>query len=1092
MNAYVKAEFRAIQSSLGAKISSQFFNYDRNGNRLGLSQYDLVPAYTFSTDQYGSPLPQVPSGATLIRSTANTFARNAGASIDADPQTRCSNAADDAQGYWHELETAPGAAAKLDSPASMQISDLNGIRARTEYTYDNALTTGNPTKETSWDSTMGAYSNPLSPSNSISTSHTYDAGGNVTSTTDPNGVATSYAYGNPFSCPSADGTRFANPFSMTKAGLTTQFRWDCGVALPTYTVDPNGVTTKRTYDNLGRTTLLQEAWTLGTERQTLISYNETAVDPKVPLIVTTSKDLTTTGDLLYITTQKFDQRGQAAMQQVGDATTQHLGPVVYGGASYEATANPQFATADATAGWARTTRDTMGRPNRVDYFAGGTPPFPWGNNPSLTASATTNYNGYSTTIIDENFNVRQQIVDGAGRLASVTEDPTSSHQTTLPILNYLTSYQYDFHDNLTAACQNGQFVNGVCQSSQTARSFTYSSLGRLLTVTNPESGQTNYTYDQNGNLLTKRDARVTVTTFAFDNLNRLRSKTYSDGTATATYCYGDDATNQTVTRGAGSNALSVAWSCQGAPSGATNYLLQRLTKVAGDQSQTQYTQYDPLGNIKVSQQTTSNPNSATYPFSSYMYNTHGLLTSMALPSGRTLSWTYDTSVRPIGVSGVFTGTGTTTYASVPVGGFWPNAAIKTLKLAGNNLTQSSVYDSRLRPMSLSVTSSTASDTLGYSWNANGNLQQETINNSQNPLTLTQTFAYDSINRLISVNESGGSNEWNQAYGYDPWGSRSLLVPTSNFVPYSGVTPQASPPVLGQTVMGPFTNNRVNGAGYDAAGNETGRNKSIWVHGPHELAKKVLHKKMSVRDENRHLDVKREVNFRMSKLIERYRVEYGSKKKSADREKSILDGIGKELGHLFVREVDGSAVHGWYRGLTEKRELSAGTAVRHFNVMHHMMKKAATIWSKETGIDRNPADQVEVFRPDDQRERYLSIEEMKSLKTALDAKVYRVGTRDINRTFYRLRAIALIALTTGMRMAEIFGLTWSDLRYGEGLIAVCAKLKGGRIRYVPLTPELAGELRKYPAVLGEEHLFPPKTDAKGERQRVEKSFATILN
>src|SRR5690348_12626674 len=59
---------------------------------------------------------------------------------------------------------------------------------------------------------------------------------------------------------------------------------------------------------------------------------------------------------------------------------------------------------------------------------------------------------------------------------------------------------------------------------------------------------------------------------------------------------------------------------------------------------------------------------------------------------------------------------------------------------------------------------------------------------------------------------------------------------------------------------------------------------------------------------------------------------------------------------------------------ERHGLSAGTAVRHFNVMHHMMGKAAMIWSKETGIDRNPADEVELRRPNDQRERYLSAEE----------------------------------------------------------------------------------------------------------------------
>jgi integrase len=47
----------------------------------------------------------------------------------------------------------------------------------------------------------------------------------------------------------------------------------------------------------------------------------------------------------------------------------------------------------------------------------------------------------------------------------------------------------------------------------------------------------------------------------------------------------------------------------------------------------------------------------------------------------------------------------------------------------------------------------------------------------------------------------------------------------------------------------------------------------------------------------------------------------------------------------------------------------------------------------------------------------------------------------------------------MRAAEIFGLRWPDVMYNEGLIAVRAKLKGGKMRYVPMPPELAGELRR---------------------------------
>ena len=279
--------------------------------------------------------------------------------------------------------------------------------------------------------------------------------------------------------------------------------------------------------------------------------------------------------------------------------------------------------------------------------------------------------------------------------------------------------------------------------------------------------------------------------------------------------------------------------------------------------------------------------------------------------------------------------------------------------------------------------------------------------------------------------------------------------------------------------------------YEIRWREGGRNKSLTVHGAFELAKKILRKKMSNRDENRHLDVKREINFRMSELIDCYIKHYGRKKRSADREKSILEGIRAELGRMFVREVDGVAVQRWYENLTGIRDLSPGTAVRHFNVMHHMMEKASTIWSKETGLERNPADQVELRRPDDARERYLSADELRRFKDALDEKQLRKGTKDVNRTTRRMRLIVLIALTTGMRASEIFGLHWQDVMYGEGLLAVRAKLKGGKMRYVPLLPELAAELKRYPVVISEDRIFPPRKGAHGARRRLEGSFEDLL-
>ena len=124
--------------------------------------------------------------------------------------------------------------------------------------------------------------------------------------------------------------------------------------------------------------------------------------------------------------------------------------------------------------------------------------------------------------------------------------------------------------------------------------------------------------------------------------------------------------------------------------------------------------------------------------------------------------------------------------------------------------------------------------------------------------------------------------------------------------------------------------------------EGGRNKSLRVRGSAELARKIERKKMSARDENRHLDVKREINYRMSGLIDRYLTHYGNKKLSADREKSILEGIRTELGRTFVREVDGVAVQRWYENVTGIHGLAANTTVRHFNVMHHMIEKTSTL------------------------------------------------------------------------------------------------------------------------------------------------------
>ena len=74
-------------------------------------------------------------------------------------------------------------------------------------------------------------------------------------------------------------------------------------------------------------------------------------------------------------------------------------------------------------------------------------------------------------------------------------------------------------DNLLTTTQGGQ-----------VRSFVYSSLGRLLSTTNPESGKTTYTYYDNGLARRQTDARGRWSEAAYDALHRITQRTYSDGT----------------------------------------------------------------------------------------------------------------------------------------------------------------------------------------------------------------------------------------------------------------------------------------------------------------------------------------------------------------------------------------------------------------------------------------------------------------------------------------------------------------------------------------------------------------------------------
>lgn len=107
--------------------------------------------------------------------------------------------------------------------------------------------------------------------------------------------------------------------------------------------------------------------------------------------------------------------------------------------------------------------------------------------------------------------------DALNRLAQTT-DPMSG----------VTRYGYDAQDNITR----------VEDPKGLATTFLYNGLGDLIQQSSPDTGITYYEYDEAGNLHTATDANNHATTYAYDALNRLTRATYADGTV-ETYVYDD-------------------------------------------------------------------------------------------------------------------------------------------------------------------------------------------------------------------------------------------------------------------------------------------------------------------------------------------------------------------------------------------------------------------------------------------------------------------------------------------------------------------------------------------------------------------------
>ena len=682
----------------------------------------------------------------------------------------------------------------INRPASVSVN--SGAVAKTVYSYDESGLVSSACTSSGCGN-LTTVSRYIDGSNHLDTHYHYDGYGNRTSIIDPALNTTSYSYDatdaylNQITFPPTSGvSHIEYPTFDSNTGLLTSYQGQ------------NSDTTSYSYDSMGRliqTTFPDAGWT-----KTQYS-SATVVDTGIGITSTTpSVSCSTTGNACRHDEMLLDSLGRASSQiLVSDPNGSDTVAIAYdsNGLTHAVT-NPYRSSSSVSE---TLTYDALDRVQQIQKQDGSSSYFYYGAGVSSAGGATSQgcavYGiGYPILKIDEAGKKREWWIDAFGRTIEVDEPDSSGG------MSQNTCYVYDLNNNLTYVVAYG----GTQQ-----RSFTYDLVSRLASATTPESGTTAtaYYYTASGGGLCSGDAnavcrrtdgRSTTTTYSYDALNRLISKTYTDGTPGAYYNYD-----------------------QSAPWGfaLTNYI-GRLTTMYTISGGTNITanclSYDERGRVILDlQQVASNYNETTY---TYNYASDVSSTGYPYPSSLTVTPGYDSAnnVKTI-ISSWSDSQHPGTLATV--NSYTPDGTITNMYL-GNGLTESAFPNSRLQPCRINVNSSATSLTactgsapsgnvqdfqLGYGTSNNGNVLSWSGTGAQ---AFSRSFSYDSWNRLSGMTASSDPTSCNGlSWSYDAWGNRTQTVTSGTCGSWN--------PSYNYTL----DNNRISTVGtttytYDGAGNLT--------------------------------------------------------------------------------------------------------------------------------------------------------------------------------------------------------------------------------------------------------------------------------
>ncbi|TCC48812.1 RHS repeat protein [Kribbella capetownensis] len=591
------------------------------------------------------------------------------------------------------------------------------------------------------------------------TGYRYDAAGRTVETSDAAGVTSTTKFdsrGNRSESTDATGAKTTYSYdSMNRtASMTTPRGYETGA-------DPAAFTWSYTYDANGN----QLTSTDGAGRQTKQTFDvlnrvSTVTAPGGGVTTTTydgaGNVLTSKDPLGRITTNVYDAAGRLQSTAVPG-----LQPTTY---TYDLDGH-QLSMKSPSGGSVTTwTYDADGRQiTQTDprgNVSGGTP-----------ADYTTTY-GY-----DPAGNQTTQ-TDKLGKVTTQAYDPSNNVTSERDPLGNTTSYAYDALQRLTS-------VTSPVASATTT--YTYDSVGNLAERKDPRDGVTKYGYNPRGDLTSVIDPLDRKQTFGYDaegnvteiikargyasgdlpaytirqayDLRGLRtSLTTASTAANATFGYDADGLLKTYTDVTGTTTL-------------TRDTAGQLTGVTQPQGNYGYT-YTPYGEVL----TRTQPGSVT---STYGYDTDGRATTLT-SDGQTTGFGYDadshlTSIVYPATSGY---TQTRTYdrtgdiaavANQKSGATTPLSRYDYTRDANHNPTvvkrtrgttvynEAFEYDAanRITKNCLDATTCTgAAASVGYSYDASGNRLTEDRAGVTNPGTTA--YSYDAANQIINRTDPGGT------------------------------------------------------------------------------------------------------------------------------------------------------------------------------------------------------------------------------------------------------------------------------------------------------------------------------------------------